>query len=141
VNAIVFAGVLVAVLAAVEATRRFPTPPTRVMYLVLFAGLLLAWLVPSDRLLALPVPLRAVVAVTVAFLPIFAANVVFAKRFTDTEDATAAFGANLLGAMVGGCLEYLGLLVGFSGLLVVAAVVYLGALALTARTRVAAGRG
>ena len=133
VNAIVFAGVLLAVLAAVEVTRRFPTPPTRVMYLVLFAGLLLAWLVPNDWLLAMPVPLRATVAVTIAFLPIFAANVVFAKRFTDTADGTAAFGANLLGAMVGGCLEYLGLLVGFSGLLVVAALVYLGALVLTTR--------
>jgi hypothetical protein len=129
----VFAGVLVAVLAAVEVTRRFRTPPIRVMYVVLFAGLLLAWLFPNEWLLAMPVPLRAVVAVTVAFLPIFAANVVFAKRFTDTEDGTAAFGANLLGAMVGGCLEYLGLIVGFPGLLVIAALVYGGALALMPR--------
>ncbi len=81
----------------------------------------------------MPVPLRAVCAVTIAFLPIFAANVVFAKRFTDTEDGTAAFGANLLGAMVGGCLEYLGLIVGFSGLLVVAALIYGGALILMPR--------
>jgi hypothetical protein len=72
--------------------------------------------------------------VTVAFLPIFAANVVFAKRFTDTEDGTAAFGANLLGAMVGGCLEYLGLIVGFPGLLMIAALIYAGALALMPRT-------
>jgi hypothetical protein len=134
VNAIVFAGVLAAVLAAVEVTRRFRTPPIRVMYVVLFAGLLLAWLVPNEWLLAMPVPLRAAAAVTVAFLPIFAANVVFAKRFTDTEDGTAAFGANLLGAMVGGCLEYLGLIVGFPGLLMIAALIYAGALALMPRT-------
>ncbi|GAA3149903.1 spermidine synthase [Nonomuraea salmonea] len=133
VNAIVFAGVLVAVLAAVEVTRRFRTPPLPVMYAVLFAGLLLAWLVPNDWLLALPVPLRAVAAVTVAFLPIFAANVVFAKRFADTADATTSFGANLLGAMVGGCLEYVALVVGYKGLLIVAAVLYLGALALLPR--------
>ena len=68
-----------------------------------------------------------------AFLPIFLANVVFAKRFTDTEDGTAAFGANLLGAMVGGCLEYVALLIGFPGLLIVAAVLYAGALALAPR--------
>ncbi|MEV4801607.1 spermidine synthase [Nonomuraea sp. NPDC049421] len=133
VNAIVFAGVLVAVLAAVEVTRRFRTPPLPVMYAVLFAGLLLAWLVPNEWLLALPVPLRAVAAVTVAFLPIFAANVVFAKRFADTADATTSFGANLLGAMVGGCLEYVALVVGYKGLLIVAAVLYLGALALLPR--------
>ncbi|NRQ39167.1 spermidine synthase [Nonomuraea sp. NN258] len=133
VNAIVFAGVLVAVLAAVEVTRRFRTPPLPVMYGVLLAGLLLAWLVPNTWLLSLPVPLRALAAVTVAFLPIFAANVVFAKRFSDTADATTSFGANLLGAMVGGCLEYLALVIGYQGLLIVAAVLYLGAFALMPR--------
>ncbi|WP_344971300.1 spermidine synthase [Streptosporangium fragile] len=134
VNAIVFAGVLVAVLAAVEVTRRFRVPPLPVMYGVLLAGLLLAWLVPNSWLLGLPLPLRAVVAVVVAFLPIFAANVVFAKRFADSADGTVAFGANLLGAMVGGCLEYLALVVGYQALLIVAGVVYLGAFALLPRT-------
>jgi hypothetical protein len=133
VNAIVFAGVLIAVLAAVEVTRRFRMPPLRVMYAVLFLGLLLAWLFPDDWLLAMPVPLRAVVAVTIAFLPIFAANVVFAKRFTDTQDATASFGANLLGALIGGCLEYAGLLLGYDGLLVIAALLYVGAFLLRPR--------
>jgi SAM-dependent methyltransferase len=140
VNAIVFAGVLVAVLAAVEVTRRFRTPPVKVMYAVLFAGLALAWLVPDSWLLSLPVPLRLVVAVVIAFLPIFAANVVFAKRFTDTADPTASFGANLLGAMVGGCLEYLGLILGFDGLLIIAAVLYLGAFLLRPRTATAIRR-
>ncbi|PZG19979.1 spermidine synthase [Nonomuraea aridisoli] len=135
VNAIVFAGVLVAVLAAVEVTRRFRTPPLPVMYGVLFAGLLLAWFVPTEWLLSLPVPLRAVAAVVVAFLPIFAANVVFAKRFAETADATTSFGANLLGAMVGGCLEYAALVIGYQGLLVVAALLYLGAMALLPRQR------
>ncbi|MEV0796600.1 spermidine synthase [Kribbella sp. NPDC050281] len=127
VNAIVFAGVLVAVLAAVEVTRRFKTPPLKVMYVVLFGGLVLAWLFPDEWLLSMPVGLRAVVAVVIAFLPIFAANVIFAKRFTDTADGTASFGANLLGAMLGGCLEYAALIIGFDGLLIIAALLYLGA--------------
>ncbi|WP_433256528.1 spermidine synthase [Streptosporangium sp. CA-135522] len=133
VNAIVFAGVLVAVLAAVEVTRRFTTPPLPVMYGVLLAGLVLAWLVPNSWLLGLPLPLRAVVAVIVAFLPIFAANVVFAKRFAGSGDGTTAFGANLLGAMVGGCLEYLALVIGYQALLIVAGVLYLGAFVLLPR--------
>ncbi|GGK93583.1 hypothetical protein Sme01_58700 [Sphaerisporangium melleum] len=134
VNAVVFAGVLVAVLAAVEVTRRFRTPPLPVMYAILLGGLVLAALVPNAWLLGLPVPLRAVCAVVVAFLPIFAANVVFAKRFADTADATVAFGANLLGAILGGCLEYLSLVIGYEGLLVVAGLLYLGAFALLPRT-------
>jgi hypothetical protein len=130
VNAIVFAGVLVAVLLAVEVTRRFRMPSLPVMYAILLAGLVLAALVPTSWLLGLPVPVRAVTAVIVAFLPIFAANVVFAKRFADTSDATASFGANLLGAVLGGCLEYLSLVIGYRGLLIVAGVLYLGAFVL-----------
>ncbi|GAA3507965.1 SAM-dependent methyltransferase [Streptosporangium album] len=138
VNAIVFAGVLVAVLAAVEVTRRFRVPPLPVMYGVLLGGLVLAWLVPNSWLLGLPLPLRAVVAVSVAFLPIFAANVVFAKRFAGSADGTTAFGANLLGAMVGGCLEYLALVIGYQALLIVAGLLYLGAFVLLPRSARAA---
>ncbi|HEY9523636.1 MAG TPA: spermidine synthase [Thermopolyspora sp.] len=134
VNAIVFAGVLVAVLVAVEVTRRFRTPPLPVMYAVLLAGLVLAAVVPTSWLLGLPVPLRAVVAIAVAFLPIFAANVVFARRFADTVDSTSSFAANLLGAVVGGCLEYLSLVIGYRGLLIVAGLLYLGAFLLLPRT-------
>jgi SAM-dependent methyltransferase len=135
VNAIVFAGVLLAVLAAVEVTRQLRTPPIPVMYAVLGAGLLTAWLVPSSWLLSLPVPARLVAAATIAFLPIFAGNVVFAKRFASTVDPPTAFGANLLGAMVGGCLEYTAIRVGYPGLLVVAGVLYAGAFTFLPRTR------
>jgi SAM-dependent methyltransferase len=135
VNAIVFAGVLLAVLAAVEVTRHLRTPPMSVMYGILGVGLLTAWLVPSSWLLSLPMPARLVAAATIAFLPIFAGNVVFAKRFASTVDPTTAFGANLLGAMVGGCLEYSALLVGYPGLLVVAGVLYAGAFTLLPRAR------
>ncbi|MEU4288549.1 spermidine synthase [Kribbella sp. NPDC026596] len=135
VNAIVFAGVLVAVLAAVEVTRKFKTPPVKIMYAILFGGLALAWIFPDEWLLSMPLGLRALVAVLIAFLPIFAANVIFAKRFTDTADGTASFGANLLGAMLGGCLEYAALIIGFDGLLIIAALLYAGAFILTPKIR------
>jgi hypothetical protein len=134
VNALVFAGVLLAVLAAVEVTRRRTTPPLPVMYAILLGGLALSWLVPSSWLLSLPIGARAVAAITIAFLPIFAANVIFAKRFAETIDPTLAFAANLLGAMVGGCLEYLALLFGYHALLILAAVLYVGAYLIRPRT-------
>jgi SAM-dependent methyltransferase len=127
VNALVFAGVLLAVLAAVEVTRRWRTPPLKVLYGLLAGALAIATIVRPGLLLGLPVAPRALLAVTVAFLPIFVANLVFAKRFADTADATSAFGANLLGAMVGGCLEYTSLIIGYQALLGVAAVLYIGA--------------
>jgi SAM-dependent methyltransferase len=134
VNAVVFAGVLLVVLLAVEVTRRWTRPPPlRVVYALLLGSLVLGALVPPGALLGLPVVPRALVAVLLAFLPIFFANLVFARRFTQTADATAAFGANLLGAMVGGCLEYTSLIVGYQALLVLAALLYAGAFALLPR--------
>ena len=44
-----------------------------------------------------------------------------------------AFGTNLLGAMIGGCLEYAALAVGYRWLLVICACLYLAAYLLTPR--------
>ena len=133
VNALVFAGVLVAVLAAVEITRRFRTPHLRLMYVVLFGGLALAWLVPASWVLSLPLPVRLVVAILLAFLPIMAANIIFAKRFESSAHPVTAFGTNLLGAMIGGCLEYAALATGYRWLLVICACLYLAAYLITPR--------
>ena len=81
---------------------------------------------------------RLAAAVTLAFFPIFVANLVFASRFRDTERSTAAFGANLLGAMVGGLLEYVSLLTGYRSLLVLVAGLYGLAFLLRPRIPVAA---
>ena len=94
------------------------------LYAALLAGIALNWLVPAQALLELSMAPRLIAAVTLAFFPIFVANLVFASRFRDTERSTAAFGANLLGAMVGGVLEYVSLLTGYRSLLLLVAVLY-----------------
>jgi hypothetical protein len=124
VNALVTAGVLVAVFAAVEVSRHVRVRRPALLYLCLLAALVVAWAIPPSSLLSLsPVP-RFVVAVVIAFAPIFLANMVFSQRFRDTGDSTTAFGANLLGAMIGGILEYLSLIVGYRWLLVLVALLY-----------------
>ena len=134
VNAIVFAGVLIVVLAAVEVTRRMKRRPSRpVAFGFLALTLLVAWLVPTSWLLSMPIGLRVIAAVVIAFGPVFASNIVFATRFDSTADPTSAFAANLLGAMVGGCLEYLALIVGYPALLLLAGLLYIGAFALGPR--------
>ncbi|MFY9933504.1 MAG: spermidine synthase [Streptosporangiaceae bacterium] len=133
VNALVTAGVLVAVLAAVEVSRHVVVRRPALLYAALLAALVVAWVVPPESLLDLsPLP-RFVVAVVIAFAPIFMANMVFAQRFRDVGDSTTAFGANLLGAIVGGILEYFSLIIGYRWLLVLVALLYALAL-LTART-------
>jgi hypothetical protein len=59
-----------------------------------------------------------------AFAPIFVANLVFAERFRASSSSTIAFGANLLGAMVGGVLEYSALVTGYRALLPLIAILY-----------------
>ena len=126
VNALVFAGVLLAVLLAIEVTRRY-SPRRPWVIAALFISLAIAWLVPNAWLLTLPVPLRLLVAVVLAFAPIFCANLYFTSRFKEAANPTAAFAANLFGAMIGGTLEYLSLLTGYRFLIVVAALIYLAA--------------
>jgi Spermine/spermidine synthase domain len=124
VNALVTAGVLVAVFAAVEVSRYVRVRRPALLYLCLLAALVVAWAIPPSALLSLsPLP-RFVAAVAIAFAPIFLANMVFSQRFRDTGDSTTAFGANLLGAMIGGILEYLSLIVGYQWLLVLVALLY-----------------
>ncbi|MFN8198992.1 MAG: hypothetical protein U0R72_11775 [Nakamurella multipartita] len=64
-------------------------------------------------------------ATLLAFIPIYLANVAFSKRFGASEDSRSAFGLNLLGAMLGGCMEYLALLTGYRNLLILVAALYL----------------
>jgi spermine/spermidine synthase len=124
VNALVFAGILLTVLAAIEVEQRTGVRKLTVLYPLLFVGLLVAGLVPASWLLSLDTVPRFILATLLAFFPVFIANLVFASRFRDTADPTTAFGANLLGAMVGGVLEYLSLITGYRGLLVLAGILY-----------------
>jgi SAM-dependent methyltransferase len=133
VNALVFAGVLVIVLAAVETTRRVRTPPLPVVFVGIAASLAVAYAVRPDWLLSLPFVPRLMAAVLLAFLPIYLANIAFAKRFSESGDSRAAFAINILGAIVGGCLEYAALLTGYANLLLVVAGLYLLAFLLKPR--------
>lgn len=124
VNALVFIGVLASVLMAVAVSRRVSFAHPARLYGVLLAALAVAWVVPPATLLDLPVVPRFLAAVTLAFFPIFTANLVFTQRFKETAHSTTAFGANLVGAMVGGLLEYLALVTGYRTLLLVVAAAY-----------------
>jgi hypothetical protein len=61
-------------------------------------------------------------------LPILFAALIFAVLFRSrTANPTAALAANLLGAIVGGVLEYSSMIVGIKTLYVIAAVFYVAA--------------
>jgi MFS family permease len=124
VNALVFAGILLSVFAAVEIARRRSLPPSTVLFAALLLALLVAWVVRPGSLLSLSPTPRFVAGAALAFTPVFLANLIFAQRFRDVRASTVAFGANLLGAMVGGVLEYGAVIVGYRALLIAVAAIY-----------------
>ncbi|HEU4750667.1 MAG TPA: spermidine synthase, partial [Acidimicrobiia bacterium] len=128
VNTLVFSGVLLSVLLAIRVSRKLQRPSIGALYAVLLLSVTLSWAIPGSALLSLPTALRWLVACLVTFTPIFVANLVFAERFKNVHSPTAAFGANLLGAMIGGVLEYTSLVTGYRALAIVVGGLYVGAL-------------
>ncbi len=134
VNSLVFLGVLLSVLCAVAVSRRVTFRHPQRLYVILLAALLLAWVIPPEALLHLSIVPRFFAATTLAFFPVFTANLVFTERFKNTGHSTLAFGANLVGSMLGGCMEYLAMISGYRSLLLVVALVY-GLAFLTGRNK------
>jgi hypothetical protein len=139
VNALVFTGILLAVLAAVTVAQHMRLKTLWPLYGLLLAAVAIAWLVPPESLLGLSLLPRFLAATALAFIPIFFANLVFAQRFKAVGSSNVAFGANLLGAMIGGVLEYSSLVTGYRALLLVIAGLYTVALLLWLRIRAQAG--
>jgi hypothetical protein len=124
VNSLVSAGVLVAVYLAVETARHVRLPRPTILYAALLVSLAVTWLVPPDAPLGLPLVPRFLAACALAFAPIFIANLIFAQRFSGVEMTGNALAANLLGAIVGGVIEYAALITGYRFLLIVVGVLY-----------------
>jgi SAM-dependent methyltransferase len=140
VNALAFFAILASVLLAIVVNLRLRPRDPAPFYAGLFIALAVAFLVPADALLIDPAEVRYALAATIAFAPVFFANLIFTYSFRDTASADMSFASNLLGAMVGGCLEYVALVTGFRSLLLLVGGLYLVALLLARRFRFLADR-
>lgn len=126
VNTLAFAGILTSVLLANLTVYYLDIRQRKLLFVVLFLSLAVSYLIPDAALLGVKSDLtRYVLAVMLVFSPIFFANLVFSREFRDSVESTRAFGWNLLGAVVGGGLEYLALMTGFKNLLLVVMVFYI----------------
>ena len=124
VNSLAFFAILASVLLAVLINARWPIRRPQFLYAALFVTIAISFLLPPESLLFDPPALRYALAAGLAFAPVFFANLVFTRSFRDTKTADMAFASNLLGAMVGGALEYLALITGYQALLLVVAGLY-----------------
>ncbi len=127
VTTIVVAGVLIMVLGAnwvASRLRRF----SYLLYLPVFATLIVLYVIPRDSILALPFAGRLLWTVLAVPLPICFAGLIFSVTFRDSAHPSLLFGANLVGAMIGGFCEYLGMFTGSHWLTVLVMGAYAGSL-------------
>ena len=133
VNAsLVFLGVLLLVLAANWLATLLPRSrrTLQITGAVLLATCAIPLLFPLADLASVGSgALRFAAAAPLTFAPIFAANLLFSLVFRDQDVAEHLFGWNILGATLGGLLEYAGMSTGYSALALVVLACYVLALA------------
>jgi len=124
VNGIVIAAILSALLLANFVIERIQHPWPRSWTLIgILGGIACAYLVPFQRIPGSAAMVGSFAAIIFA-IPVFFAGLLFASEFRAVQSPAAALGANMLGAVVGGLLENLSLIVGMKALLLVAAILY-----------------
>ena len=133
VNLLVFTSILIMVLCAnllVERRRVFRLPG---LFGGLFAALVLAYLIPVSQLLWMPIGMQWMAGGLMVALPVLFAALIFSTLLSRRTDATHALAYNLLGAIVGGVLEYSAMAFGIKALYLMALATYLVAFATSRR--------
>ena len=123
VNGIVISALLISMLGANTIAAKRSAISRRFILCGLFVGLAVAYFLPFSKLPFHPGTV-GIMAAGIFAIPVFFAGVLFSKEFELAHSPSAALGANVLGAVLGGLLENLSLVIGMRALLLVAAVVY-----------------
>ena len=126
VNCLALTAILVVlVLANLYVSRRRPAD-LRLYYALLVAALIADYLVPW-HLIPWSARTSGIVLSCSYALPLFFAGIIFTRTFEKSECKSAAFGANIVGAVAGGLAQNLSFVTGMNALLLVAAGFYLTA--------------
>jgi hypothetical protein len=131
-NAVVFSSIFVMAIAANLIVTRWATPRLPLLFVLLWAALLLSYFAPFSELTQLAPLARGVIGGAVTALPVLFSSLIFAKMFQQTGDAANALGSNILGGLFGGALEALSIFIGIKAMALLAIAVY-GAAALSSR--------
>jgi len=133
VNAVVFSAILFLALVANGLVMKMRFKSTAWLFGALAVTLVISYFFPTTSLLRLGFFYKVAAASLLAGLPIFFAAIIFAISFKSNRHIGSALGSNLLGAVLGGFLEYGSMAFGLKTLYIVALVCYLSAWAYSAR--------
>lgn len=106
VNSVVFFSVLVMALLATWLIGLTERIPVGAAYAGLFVAIGLNWLLPLRDFTGADLVNRLVLVGGLTALPVFFSGIIFAHSFKHTADPASALGANVLGGVLGGVLEY-----------------------------------
>ena len=135
VNSIVISGVLIMILLSNFVAERWSRPSYGLFYVFLVLSICLIYLLPLDRLFLRSELAKGVAVGSLFCLPVFFAGLIFITSFRTTPHKEAAFGANILGAILGRFLEAVSFITGMRFLLLLAAGLYLLSAAALPRLR------
>ena len=137
VNASIFGGILVMVLLANLAVLRWTFTNPLPWFFGLFAATALLYFFPVEWLHTLPLVPRGILAGLLTGLPVGMAGLIVPILLARAARPAVALGANLLGAVLGGCLEYYSMFGGLRSTVLIALILYLGAFLLLKRSATA----
>ena len=98
-------------LAANWTVQRVKRVKPNVGYAGLLISLVVLYMVPLSELSGLDTVSRLLAAALVIGLPFVFAGFVFSTAYSETTEPNKALGINILGALLGGCLEYLSVII------------------------------
>ena len=124
VNSMVIGSILFAILIANLLIGRIAHFEYPFFYTLLFSVVVFNFIFPFGELNNYGWTRKLLVSGIIIGLPIFFAALIFAKAFAAVESPSKALAANLLGALVGGLLEYLDMWMGLRYLNLVALILY-----------------
>jgi len=127
------ASVLVMALASALVASRVTIESRGLVAAVLLALIAINYAVPVGRIAFGSRAAESIFYGALVFSPVFCAGLLFSSSFRESSSAATDFGANLLGAIVGGVGEYVSLVAGYRFLLLLVAVCYVAAVLIADR--------
>ena len=125
VTSMVIAAILIMAFLANLLVYKIGTPNTFIIYGLLFLSLMCGFLFTFINTESLSLILTKVLLIVILTFPIFFSGIAFSNELNQSSSVSVAFSSNIIGAMIGGFLEYNSMYFGFRSLYIFALIMYM----------------
>ena len=128
VNSAVFIAIFVTVLIANLFVLKIKVNNLKKYYFLLFIAFAVNYFFPIHLILSYGLIIKFISAGILIGLPIFFSGVIFVTKFKNSSQRSIAMGSNLIGAMLGGVMEYSSMIIGFKNLTFLIVIFYVASM-------------